>query len=213
MAVTTQFVLPELNAARDTWATVTGLDTSSPEWGEVMAVMDDCGLLSADQLPSPTLFDGEDAAPPPEHTAAVLRTRLALAGSAYLVRRSERTLAPATAVEIMAVLLDQVYAGTEKWDPEYAEMRLGADVADRLVGLVDSPSEALRYLRDREHRWTVREPDVTDPLSWLVLDKAYDSDGVALAVFADLDRIAAHGYQAAIAQLCDGRWVMYRTGL
>lgn len=203
------FVLDALNQALATWCEITGLDTSSPEWGEVAAVLDDCGLLDADRLPQHSLFDAEDAPPPPEHIAAVLRTRTALIGGARIAQQREDVdLSYATGVEVMAVLLDQLYRTLEPWQFTGGEEVLGSEAAQRLLCVARSPSDALGFLLVT--RCLTYDIDEQPPLIALLLRVALDNDDLARDVFARIPELGRE-YQVGLAPLCDGRWIIYDT--
>lgn len=212
------FVLREMNEAVAAWEEITGLSGSSPEWGEVLAVLDDCGLLDADRTPPRTLFDNEDSPPPPEHTAAVLRTTTAIVAGAYMAREQPK-LPPATCVEIMMVLLDRFHPRlVDEWFTGYDEV-LGVKAARRVQALADSPSAALGWLIEQEQ--LIKDLDVApgtmsewlSPVLALLLDLARQDDTVAERLFTQLSqRLPGDAYAYELAPLCDGQWVVFSTG-
>lgn len=201
------FTLPECNEAFARWQEITGLDATSPEWGEVRQVLHHAGLLAADRDLDPVLFEmptSERA----RHADAVFRLRLCLlAGARYVEQEAEAALDVATATAVVAALLDDFYdrgfwAEFNRW-----VTRLSAEVPRRVVTVVHNPADALNHLVDRAGGM----PEGLATLHQVVWQAAMGSDQVARTVFAVLEGSREH--RLKLVPLCTGQWLLYRNNV
>jgi hypothetical protein len=203
----TRFSLPETRAAWDEWSRRTGLDWDAPEWGEVLAALDSCGLLAADRVAQQSsLFD-----PPSPSGAAprVLRLRAAIVASAEL-HRGGWGHDLATSALIVAAVLDRFYSDDQLCPIESLVDRLTGELPTRVYGLAPTPSAALAsVLRADTLAVLAREPYMRDKpaLIRLVLEEAEADDRFAERIF---DRLTADpAWRLALLRLGDGRCMLY----
>jgi hypothetical protein len=188
--VTEILSLPATSGAIARWKDITGLTTSSPEWGEAMRAAQHCGLLSP--LGSPR---------------GVIRAGLALVVGAHLVRRCRKIdLSYANGLEIALLFLDRCHRELSTLSFDHAEDRLTVLADERLLQVVGTPAHGLSYLLTLYGQW----PESLHPLAELILSKAIASDEVALDVFRGLVGISGPEYQVELAPLSDGRYVVFR---
>jgi hypothetical protein len=110
--------LPATSGAIARWKDITGLTTSSPEWGEAMRAAQHCGLLSP--LGSPRW---------------VIRAGLALVVGAHLVHRCRKIdLSYANGLEIALLFLDRCHRELSTLSFDHAD-EVALDVFRGLVGI------------------------------------------------------------------------------
>lgn len=210
---TGMFALPEVRAAFKQWQATTGLDQTSPEWGEVWQVLKDSGLLA--QAQQAALFDDPDTAP--DQTRAL---RLAIMGGAVLYRQllgqPQRAglegLSIAQCTAMAAALIERFYqdngllGGLDVWQ---ALTLLERELPVRVRGVVRSPEVALRWqLRDKPRRETDHTGTGHSLLDH-VLAEAVDNDDFAHKVFARTHTDPC--VRLGLEPLCTGEWLLYST--
>lgn len=206
------FTLRETQAALREWCLLTGLDVTSPTWGEVWQVLSQSGLLEADRNPQRTLFDPDAAL---GDTPGVRRLCLAIqAGVGIrthpLAGRDPVNLDPATGTAVVAALMEHHYSEVDRLSFERALTLLNQDLPQRVLGIYDTPGQALGDQLGVEVGTLLNRPDMTGvpDIIMQVIGEAIEDDRFAERVFRAL---AEHEFwRLALVPLCHGQWVVFR---
>jgi hypothetical protein len=210
----TVFHQPQTNDAYRTWCEMTGLDQTSPAWGEVWQVLEQSGLLDADRAPQPGLFDPPQL--PTGDTAELRRLRLALLGGAFLAStHGDKEYGTATAV--VAALTEHELADQGlPFEQELTRAQLLLDDPRTVIAVRDSPSETLLWLL-HEHGvpdWLTSIDGPGEQPLWrpqphalltLIMHEAMISDEFSVRVFAAAAARGGH----RLLPLCHGQWLAY----
>lgn len=205
------FTLPETHAALVRWQEITGLDETSPEWGEVYQVLKDTELLHADRCPQRALFDPPDL--PLGETTEAIALRLAIVGGAVFHRQAiglaeHEKYSLGTCTAIVAAMLVGFYDTMSGLPFEQALLRLEIELPKRVRGLALYPSIALKW--QAEGMVAAGQLGRTSMAAQVLL-AAFDDDEFAVRVFA---RTAGDpDLHVGLAPLCTGSWVVYDSAV
>lgn len=209
------FTLTENQKVFEMWREATGLDEDSPEWGEVWSVLEQAGLLRADQVPQPALFDDPQLAE--VDAAEGRRLRLALLTGASVAAKIERNIAVATAMVVALQDHELADSGLEL----VHEVLLAEAKFMQITGVVcDSPGDGLQWLLGHQHvtGWVLaywqggsgtRTParDAACELLIALIEESTRNDSFAAQVFDHLD--GDGGFR--LLPLAHGQWLAYRV--
>jgi hypothetical protein len=203
--VSTTFRTPEGHAVYQRWCEITGLDKGAPDWGEVMQVLADSGLLeAADRSEQWTLFDD------PAHGAeapAFRQLRLAVVGGALLSQITGQ-VDIASSVSVVTTLLTHHYGAMRDVSFEQALTRLEVEVPQRVIQVVRSPADALTWLITQVVDGSELTAVVQQcPELALVLRLAGLNDAFAREVFEALAEDPIR--RLALAEMPCGSWLLY----
>lgn len=206
MTVTRRFTLPETHDAFLRWSSLTGYDWDSPEWGEVLAVLESCDLMRADRNPQHGLFDPPDM--PWGDAPEVRRLRTVIVASAWL-HCAGWGHDLATSAQIVAAVLDRFYADSDTAPLDPLIEHLAADLPARVYGLAETPGAALAGVLAADGLVLLVRRHAQDKpgLMQVVLEEAEANDAFAEAVFARLADDPE--WRLELLRLSDGRCLLY----
>lgn len=211
MAKVGEFLLPEAQDAQARWDDITGLDASSPDWGEVWRVLVDSRLLDADRMAEQELDLLDLPTSGSRHPSQKMRRlRVAvIAGAEYW--RTQKRFDLATATAIVTAVVDRAHPGAIS-DEERLIRELVRTLPGRVVDVFPTRTDALHWRVDRAlSRWSQADRDrVLDSELGMILQVASGYETVAEEVFV---RLAANrNLRLALLPLCYGGWLAYSEG-
>lgn len=204
--------LPEVRVAFDRWQAITGLDQTSPEWGEVWQVLKDTGFLAA--LQQRGLFDDQDRLP--GNSASAVAFQMAVIGGARLhhqlasepQRAGLEGLSVGQCTAVAAALIVQYATLFDGLPLEPCLTQLDIELNRRVRAVLRSPRVALRWQLGKLAPHDFGHACGHSLLD-LVVAEAIDNDDYAANVFVRASSDLC--VQLGLAPLCTGEWLLYSS--